>query len=423
MMSLSRFKTSAIALVIGAGAVLAAPAAMAQSTPAVACPGYEKGTTTLVGERTGKKVQKAFEAYNEDLVDEAVAILKEIDPSGDFDKAYVDRFIGNLLAAQEGKGPEALKYLKSSVEPKLLNDNEHAQTLKLIGDLNMQEQKYSDAVSYYQQWMDFTCKEDPDVYLRMATAYFESKELAKIIEPADKAIALYEKPNKNAYVLKLTSYYERKMFPETVGVAEELVRVFPDEPRWWSQLGFFYLTVEDYKKALATFDLAHQQGFLTKASEVKALSQLYATNGVPYKAGQIMLEYMEKGLVEKTSANIAAAANSFHQAMEYKEAAKLYETAAVMDSDPEYFRKEGALLLIAEDYKGAIAALNKALERGAEDVGSIHFSLMEANFYRGDFKAAYQHVLEAKKDKSIRRNASAWEPYIKQKAKNHGINI
>ena len=30
---------------------------------------------------------------------------------------------------------------------------------------------------------------------------------------------------------------------------------------------------------------------------------------------------------------------------------------------------------------------------------------------------------EAKKDNSVRRNASAWEPYIREKAKNRGIKL
>ena len=184
------FKMSAVALVLGAGAVLSAPAALAQTSPVV-CPGYEKGKTTLVGERTGKKVQKAFEFYNEDLVDEALNVLYEINPSDDFDKAYVNRFIGNLLAAQEGQGGKAYSYLVDSVKNKVLNDLEHAQTLKLLGDLSMQEEKYNDAVKWYNQWMDFTCKEDADVYTRLTQAYYESKQLDKMIEPADRAIALY----------------------------------------------------------------------------------------------------------------------------------------------------------------------------------------------------------------------------------------
>ncbi|MCU7555091.1 tetratricopeptide repeat protein [Alteromonas sp. ASW11-19] len=417
------FKMSAVALVMGFGAAIAAPAAMAQSTAAVVCPGYEKGKTTLVGERTGKKVQRAFEAYNEDKVDEALEILFDIDTSDEFDSAYVGRFIGNLLAAREGEGARALNYLTSAVETKVLNDTEHAQTLKLVGDLSMQEEKYNDAIKWYKKWMDFTCKENPDVYTRMAQAYYESKQLDKIVEPADKAIALYEEPNKNPYVLKLTSFYERKMYPETVAVAEQLVENFPETGRWWTQLGFFYLLVEDFKKGLATFDLAYEQGFLKKENEIKTLAQLYATNGIPFKSAQLMEKYIETGLIADDAEILASVANSYHQAKNYDTAAEYYGKAAQKSSDPEHFQKQGTLLLVAEDYNGAIRALNKALERGAEEPAKIHFSLMEANFYKGDFKAAYRHVQEAKKDRAMRRNASAWEPYIKEKAKNRGIDI
>jgi tetratricopeptide (TPR) repeat protein len=416
------FKMSAVALVLGAGAILSAPVALAQSAPVV-CPGYEKGKTTLVGERTGKKVQKAFEFYNLDQVDEALGVLYEIDSSDDFDKAYVQRFIGNLLAAQEGQGTKALGYLVNSVEPKVLNDLEHSQTLKLLGDLSMQENKYTDAIKWYSAWMDFTCKEDADVYTRLAQAYYESKQLDKMIEPADRAIALYDEPNKNPYVLKLTSYYERKMYPQTVAVAEDLVRNFTDEPRWWTQLGFFYLLVEDFKKGLSTFELAYNQGYLKKDSEVKTLSQLYQTNGMPYKAAKVLEEGVKSGLIAEDADMLASIANAYHQAKNYKTAANIYAKAAAKSSDPEHYRKEGTLRLVAEDYKGAIKALENALERGAEDPAKIHFTLMEANFYAGDFRAAYAHVLEAKKDRSLRRNASAWEPYIKEKAKNRGINI
>ena len=289
--------------------------------------------------------------------------------------------------------------------------------------MSLQEKKYTDAVKYYQAWLDFTCKEDPEVYTRMANAYYELKQFDKLIAPADKAIALYEKPNKNPYVLKLSSYYERKMYPETVKVAEDIVNTFPEEGKWWVQLGQFYLMVEDFKKSLSTLEIAYNNGFLTKPNLIKMLSQLYSTNNMPFKSAEVLAENVNKGVVEKTADNLAAIANSYHQAMEYKEAAKYYEQAAELSSDPEFYRKQGVLLLVAEDYKGAIKALNNALARGTEDAGKVHFSLMEANFYAGNFKQAYEHVKEAKKDSSMRRNANAWEPYIKQKAKNRGINI
>ena len=431
-MKLRTFKMSAVALVLGVGAAIAAPMAAAQeSAPAAAapkkpsgpviCPGYVKGKTTLVGERTGKKVQAAFEAYNEDRVQEAIDILKEVDPSDDF-----NRFLGNLIASQEGKGMEAFGYLKSSVEPKVLNDLEHAGTLKLLGDLSMQEQKYSDAVSYYDQWMDFTCKEDAQVYTRKAQALYEQKKFDQVASAADNAIRLNEeadKLDKNPYLLKLSAFFESKKYPETVSVAETLVNKFPDNGTYWIQLSSFYMMVERFDKAVQTLDVAYTAGFLEKDSQIKQLASLYSNAGNPHAAASLLAKYVNSGLLKKDAEMFANIANSFHQAKDYKDAASFYGKAAAADSDPEYYRKQGTLLLVAEDYKGAIKALTNALERGAEDPAKIHFSLMEANFYSGNFKAAYEHNQKAKEDKSLRRNALAWEPYIKDKAKNRGIKI
>lgn len=412
----------AVAGAMGLGLVFSGQT-YAQAALPVVCPDYKKGSTSLPSQRTGKKVQKAFEAYNNDQVQEALEILYDIDTSNKFDRAFTDRFIGNLLASQEGQGKKSLGYLIGAVKDKELNDSEHAGTLRLIGDLSMQEKEYPQAVEYYNKWMDFTCKRDPDVYTRMAQAYYENKQLDKVIDAADKAIALYDKPNKNPYVLKLTSYYDRKMLPQTVDVAETLVKTFPDNKQWWSQLGFFYVMMEDYAKALSTFEMAYSQGYLSKKSEIRTLAQVYATNEIPIKAAEIMEKYIKSGLLDKDAKSYANLANILHQAKELKKAASYYQEAAEISNNPEYFRKQGVLLLAAEDYRGALKALKLALDNGAEDTGRIHFALMEANFYLGNFKQAYAHVKEAKKDSSVGRNARAWEPYIKEKAKNRGINI
>jgi tetratricopeptide (TPR) repeat protein len=245
------------ALPVMAEADTAAKAEASKPVAPVICPGYKAGTTQLPSQRTGRKIGSALEAYNQDLIAESLEILIDIDPSDGFDKAYVNRFIGNIMATQEGQGDKALDYLNKSVSPKELNDREHADTLRLIGDLSMQQQKYQNALQHYQKWMDFTCKEDDKIYTRMAQAYYELKDLPAMVAPASRAIEIQEKKDKNPYVLKMTSFYERKMYPQTVAVAEDLVRVFPEEKRWWSQLGFFYMLVEDYPKALSTFEMAY----------------------------------------------------------------------------------------------------------------------------------------------------------------------
>lgn len=427
MKNLNKLLIATGALVFGSYSTIV----MAQQTAAIACAGYEKPKTRLLGERAGKKLQKAYEIYlNEEMEErtrilESIEMLREIEPKEPFDIATVDRFLGQLLVSEEGKQLESLKLLSSAADLAVLNDKDQADLLQLVGDLSIQEEKYENAVKYYEQWMKYTCKEDGDIYTRMAKAYTEMKQFDKVLGASDKAIATYEEPNKNPYALKINAYHEMKNYNGAVDVAEVLVELFPEEKNWWSQLGFFYMLTEDYNKALSTFALAYTQGYLTKKSEFKALVQLYASMDVPIKSAQLQIKYMKEGLLDSNATDLAGLANTLQLAREYSEAAKYYGQAAVKSGDADYYRKQGVLLLTAEDYKGAIAALTKSLESGIEtnSEGKVHFSLMEANFYTGNFRQANMHANEAKKDTGLRRNALAWIPYIKQKADNRGIKL
>jgi tetratricopeptide (TPR) repeat protein len=395
----------------------------AQVAAPIACADYKRGPTNIPGQKVGKKVGKALEAYNNDLINEALDILYEIDTSDTFDRAFTDRFIGNLLATQNGQAKKSIEYLQRAVAPSKLNDSEQVGTIKLIADLSLQEEQYDSAIKFYQEWMNVTCKEDFDVYFRMANAYYQTERYAEIIMPINKAIALADKPNKTAYALKMTSYYNRKMYKETIEVQEETVKIFPDDKGQWTQLGFFYMLVEDHKKALSTFEMAYNQGFLTKAAEIKALSQLYSMNDIPIKAAQILEKYIKSGLVDKDERMLTSVASSYQQAKEFKEAADFYGQSALLGSDPDLYQKQGMVYYSLERYSDAIVALQKALDGGSDKVGAIHLAMMQANFDKGDFRSAYKHVQEAKKDRSTARNARSWEPYIKEKAKNRNIKL
>ena len=121
------------------------------STAVFAAPNYEEieerknAKTKVMGERVGKKVAKAFELYNEDKVDEAIAELRELDPSDEFDKATVNRYLGQLYAQKENYA-EAIKYTRQAVAPDVLNFKEQGDLMKLLGDLLLGTEKYADCV-------------------------------------------------------------------------------------------------------------------------------------------------------------------------------------------------------------------------------------------------------------------------------------
>jgi tetratricopeptide (TPR) repeat protein len=146
-------------------------------------------------------------------------------------------------------------------------------------------------------------------------------------------------------------------------------------------------------------------------------------NNIPVKSALILERHVKSGLVEKDERMLTSIASSFQQAREFSEAANYYGQSALLGSDPDLYQKQGMVYYSLERYNDAIIALQKALDGGSDKKGAIHLAMMQANFDKGDFRAAFKHVKEAKKDKSTARNARSWEPYIKEKAKNRNISL
>lgn len=383
-----------------------------------------KRKTHLVGPTVGKKVQKAFELYSAEDVPGALAILLEIKAKKEYDKAYLARFIAVMYASLGNEEVKAVQYLKDAVAPDILNEGDHGEALKLIADLQMQTKDYADALTYYQKWMDFTGKSDGNTWSKIAQAHYSLKQLDKMIVPADNAIAAYgDKHNKNPYIFKITSYYERKKYKEAVDVLETVLQVFPEDKTWWVQLGMFYLLVEDYQKALYTLDLAHKQGFLEKESEITTLASLYSQNEVPYKAAVLLEKNIDSGLVTRDDKNLSSLANAWHSAQDINKAAKYYGEIAKMTNLSKHYSKQGMLLKQGEQFRKAITALDKALELGVDNEGKLHMSIAESYFYLEDYKKAYKAINLAMKDPKTRKTAKSWASFIKDTAQRKKVSI
>ncbi|GAB3004295.1 tetratricopeptide repeat protein [Psychrosphaera aestuarii] len=382
----------------------------------------ERGGQVL-GQRVGKKIGAAFELYSEDKVNEALELLLEIEPKGAFDKAYVDRFIGNMYAGIEGKAPVALERLKKAKKADVLPFTDHAATIKLIADLSLQERDFETALKHYQEFLDFSLDEDPTTYLRMANVLYEMKEYDKAIKPARRAIELFETPNQNPYIIIMASYYESKKYKEATKAVEDLVKVFPENPKWWTQLGSFYMTTEDYERGLSTLELAYKQGFLETENQIKQLAQLYSTNGIPYKSAVVQEKHLKEGLIKKSRQSLSVLASTYRNAKEFAKAAEYYGQAAQLANDGDLYKDQGNMLLALEKNKEAVVAYNKALDAGVERKGVVYMAIAEAHFYQRQWKQAHKAIKLAMKEKNTAKSAASWEAYIREAAERDGVKL
>lgn len=373
-----------------------------------------------VGEKVGKAIAKAFELYSANQINEAIALLEPIQATTDFDKAFRARFLGNLYA--EKSPGKAARFLEEAVKYDVLSFTDHAATLKLLADVTLMEKQYEKAIKHYNAWLDFTGEQNADVELRIASCYFELKQFAKIIPHADRAISWSKEPKKGAYDMKYYAYYELKQTKKAIEVLETIVTLFPAEKNSWINLGQFYAMDEQFDRALAIISMAYKQGYLTKESEIKLLSQLYSNNNVPYKAAVLLEKHMKSGLLKKDRANMLAIASSFNAARDFKKAADYFGEIAKSENDGDAYRRQGNALLLANQDEAAIAALLKALEAGVKDKGKVHADLLVAYYDQGKLKEAHRHMQLAR-DNGQAKFANGWAGMIRQRAEKKGIAL
>lgn len=385
-----------------------------------------------LGERVARRVMAAFELYQEDDIQGAIAELNQAPSRTDYDKAYVARFLGTMYASID-EDPAAtrmaIQNLEKAVASNLLSFADHSASLQLLGNLFLMTDEHAKAIEILQRYLQFVGEWQPDVLVRMASAHMELKNYDRVIPFAEKALEHMSEPHRNPYVLMIAANYEAGKIPETLRVLERGVVALPGERGWWVQLGMIYMLNEQYEDALATMRISYDAGYLRSSNDFRALVQLYANNAVPFYAAEIMAERIASGDIETTDRNLATAARSYNTAREFAKSAEMYgkavQQAATAAERRDYHRLQGQALLLAERYRDAVAPLRAAIdlgERGADN-GRLYMSLAEAYFYSNQYRQAYEAANSAARFDSTRRNAQGWAQFIKDTAERRGSSI
>ncbi|WP_406666801.1 tetratricopeptide repeat protein [Gallaecimonas sp. GXIMD1310] len=382
-----------------------------------------KRKSVALSESMGRSIGKAYDLFEKAKYQDALNIVQDLSPRSDYDKAYVKRFIGTIYYYQD-KWDKSLQYLKEAADMNALNQTEQESVLRQVGQMLQQKEKWRESLTYLNKWMDFSGKASADVYTLMAQAYYQLKELNKVVEYADKAIAMYKEPNKNPYILKLGAFYERKQYAQMVPVLKTLVHLDPKEKQWWMQLSQSYMLLNQTDNALATYALAYKQGFLKKENEGKVLAQLYANQDIPYKSAIIQEKFIKAGIIPADEKAYSTLANTWRNAKELDKAIAYYGKAAKLSDNGKDYLKQGNLLIEKEDFDRAIEAFNEAIKAGKlPEPGQVHLSLAQAYFFKHKYLPAIQQLRLAAKFKETAKTAKSWEGYVRDEAKRKNVDL
>ncbi|AWL12764.1 hypothetical protein HMF8227_02311 [Saliniradius amylolyticus] len=418
-------KLTLVALVTGAAYVSPAltPAGSAQAQEQ-----EERKTrrTPALRSKVYEQLSRAQSLADEDKVEEALDVLRNVEDKkhsmNSYEKAMMYNFLGFIHYNAEDYA-KAVESFEQVVAQSPIPVKFEMTTLFSLAQLEMMQGNFDASVKYLERWETLNEGEIPAKnYLLKAQAKYQQQsyeEARDYIDTAiDKVKAEEKVPEENWYVLQRAIYYELKQPEKVRDILAEMVKHY-DEGKYWVQLGGMYGELGQEKEQLAILETAYQKGYIESGADMFNLAQLYYYHKAPYKGARLMELGMEEGKLERNLRNLKFLANCWTLAKEGNKAVPVLQSAAELSEDGQLDAQLGQLLLNMDRFEEAIAAADRAIEKGGlRNPGLAHLVKGMALYNTEEYNGALNELAKAEEYDRTRRMAEQWKKYVTSEKQN-----
>jgi len=304
--------------------------------------------------KVGLQVTAAFELYEQEKVAETLEKIEKIKPRSGFDKAYINRFKGNLYW-ELGNEEKALQALQVAVDEHALSEVEQRQSERMLADLYLNQKQADKAITLYKALIAQEPSED--LYKHLAISYYQKKSWNKLVDATHNAIALSPEFNQSIHILQLSGLYELKDYKRASKTLIKLTQHDADNKRWWMQLASTYRLLKQDKTALATYEQAYQLGFMSSATEIKQLAHFRASLGAPYQAATLLESAINDKKVPANAKNYQHLAQFWQVAREHDKAQQYWAKTAQLSGETQHYLTQVQLLHLLGHYDKMLSVL------------------------------------------------------------------
>jgi tetratricopeptide (TPR) repeat protein len=264
-----------------------------------------------------------------------------------------------------------------------------------------------------------------DVLMLEGQALFQLARYDEALKPIKTAIDIYrdqgQKPKENWLLLLRVIYFEKKDYESMIDVVKELIVYYPKDTYVLTLAGI-YSELGDTKAQLALTEVLYEKGFLTSASHVTNLANLYLLHGLPYKAAVVLEKEMNEEIVEANERNLRLLSQAWYQAREDEKAIPPLERAAEISNEGELYVRLGQAHINLENWSEASSAIQKGIQLGGlkrDDTANIMLGM--ALFNQKRLEQARRAFARASNDNRSKRTAAQWIAYVDSEIKRRDL--
>jgi tetratricopeptide (TPR) repeat protein len=285
-----------------------------------------------------------------------------------------------------------------------------------IAQLYFVQEDWDKGIKALLKWFNMTENPNANAYILLAQGYYQKKDYDEALQNVETAINMYKAkdklPREQWYNLARFLYFEKDDINKTVDVLEELLKYYPKK-QYWVQVSHMYGEQKKEKEQLSAMETAYVQGMLDKGREQVTMAYLYLNGDVPYKAAKVMDKGLKDGSIDGKSKNWEIAGSAWRQAQEVKKSIPAMEQAASKSDEGELYARLGNIYLDGDQYKKAIRAINKGLQRGGvKRPDNARLVLGMAYFNNKQYDKAREAFTAAGRDERSAKYATQWIKYM-----------
>jgi tetratricopeptide (TPR) repeat protein len=361
------------------------------------------------------EIQEMIEAKDYASAEKMTVDLREKKGLSDYEKAQIWNLTAYSYYLQERYADAINAYDQVLAQPGLPEALLQS-TLKTKAQLHFTQEDYESALVVIRELMAIIPEPSADVYMIEGQALFQLARYEEALVPIKTAINMYrdqgQKPKENWLLLLRVIYFEQKDYESMLDVVKELIAYYPKDT-YILVLAGIYSELGDTKKQLALVEVLYDKDYLSNASQVTNLANLYLLHGLPYKAAVVLDRDIEAGIVKANERNLRLLSQSWYQAREDQKAIPPLERAADMSEDGELYIRLAQSHINLENWTEAAAAAREGIRLGGlkrSDQANIMLGM--ALFNQKRLEQARTAFQAASRDKRSARAAGQWINYV-----------
>lgn len=367
-----------------------------------------------VSKEVYERIQKAQEMVDEKNYQGALKLLNNLynpDKLTEYEQANVLNYLGFVYYNMDDVGNAIRTYERMLAIPTLEEQMAKQTTYTVAQLLTMQEQ-YAKALSMVNRWFTLETNPAPEPFILKAQILYNLDRFPDMVEPIEMAMEVArkrEKPVKEDwYNLLNFAYFQQENYTKVRDIQKTLLENWP-KARYWKSLAGAFTELGEDEKLIYAYDAAHTQGMLTKDTEFVTMAQLYLQAEVPYKAGKLLQEKMDAGIVPKVEKNYRLLSQAWTLAQEDDKAIPALQEAARLADHGELDQRLANAYLNIGNHAECVKSANNAVRKGGlknPDNMQISLGMCLYNLKRyADAKAAFRN---AAKTARSRRTSDQW---------------